>query len=172
MLFFPTTILAGSLVTTLISGGTGTIITTGTTPTAWSGGGGTSAAFDGTTSQASTACALVGGGTSNSGMANFLGKDWGSGVTKKITQLIINAPSDNSFLGGGNTTSWQLDGSNDGSSWTTLDSGTTSSSFGQTITRTSATINTSTAYRYHRVGLSGNGSNAVGFAELRFYEDI
>lgn len=159
-----------TLVTTMISAAAGSIITTGTGANAW---GQTSAAFDGTTSQASTASANCGAGSgaSNNGAANFLGKDWGAGVNHRVTKLIIYGPNNNSILGGGSASTWQFDGSNDNSSWTALDSGATGAGNGETITRTS-TILATTAYRYHRVGVAGNGVNTVLIAELQFFEDL
>lgn len=150
-------------VTTIIAGGTGTAIGN------MSGGGGLAAGFDGTTSQTSAAGARGLGGLASA----QIGKDWGSGTTKTITRLVTHCPNDDGYRGDAAAIGYSLQGSPDNSAWTTLFSGTLPAGLNQGATTVNtASIDTSTAYRYHRVNLTGNSINALNIAEVQFYEDI
>ena len=145
--------------TSLISAGTGTVIGDLTSA------GGNAAAFDGVTSQAAFASART--GVVSTG---YIGKDWGSGVTKTISRFRIWGPTDSGIFSGADFTA-TLEGSSDGSSWTTLyTSGTeaSSNSGGYTLDVTSGI--TAASYRYHRVRFDRSGSNNLQVAEVSFYE--
>lgn len=65
---------------------------------------------------------------------------------------------------------WTFQGSNDNSTWTTLDTRTNQTSWGNNEGRTFLFTN-STAYRYYRINISANNGDGtyVGFAELYLY---
>lgn len=85
--------------------------------------------------------------------------DFGSGITKIITYYSILAIS----LGETDVTlgpkTWTLEGSNNGSTYTTLDTQTTVPAWGIGEKRT-YTISNTTAYRYYRLNISANQGNA------------
>ena len=144
-----------------------TAITTGTGATPWAR---TSAAFDGTLVQANTVAAKM--IPSNVGLANYIGQDWGAGVTKTVSKFVLTSSSD-TFVQNGGVAALQivLDGSNDGTNWTHLgyyylNSNTT---VGLTFTIPVNTGNRA-PYRYHRVGVTGDGTNSINIAELQFFE--
>ena len=158
-----------STVATLVAGGTGSAVGDMTAS------GGLSSAFDGTTSQAHASSAK---GANDTG-TSFIGKDWGSGVSKTVTKYELFAPSDSGFDGdsGGSTITIKLVGSNSTpsiGSGTQLHTDSFSDSTGLTKTYTSG-ITTTTAYRYVWVEISTNTTN-VGqkhgrLAEVKFYID-
>lgn len=131
-------------------------------------GGGLAAAFDGSTTQVRTSSASK--GVSASGYNNTVGKDWGAGVTKTINRWITYGTSDEGFCAAG-ATGVKLQGSNDNTNWTDLDSFTSSAGAGGVYDRSGA-VDISTAYRYHRVNFNGNGANSGGVAEVAWYELI
>ncbi len=154
---FPFFVPKRSLTQTLISSGAGTAIGSMSN---------LAAAFDGNTSQSrSSACNT---GVSASGFANTVGKDWGSGNTKLLGRWIAYGTSDEGVLAG-LATGVKLQGSNDNSTWVDLDSFTSSTGAGGVYDR-SGSIDLSTAYRYHRVNIQGNGGNSCGIAEVVWYE--
>jgi hypothetical protein len=131
------------------------------------GGGGLAAALDGTTTGTAGSGAFL--NPSVSGYNNFVGVDWGSGVTKTVTEYRYYGPNDAGPVGTFATTI-KLQGSNDNSNWTDLHtSGTLSTSANTTLTVTSG-ITTSTAYRYHRIAMNGDGAQAAYAVEVQFYE--
>lgn len=134
--------------------------------------GGLAAAFDGVTSQATASCAVktVGGGTV------YIGKDWGSGVTRTIGKFVIWGSSDNGFAatGTGTSVTLALQGSTDNfaSSNVTLYTSsafTDSNGISKTYTDPTDAIDISTAYRYHRVAITLATYNPK-CAELQFFE--
>lgn len=63
---------------------------------------------------------------------------------------------------------WTFEGSNNGSSWTTLDTRTAQT--GWTVTR-NFTFSNTTAYRYYRINISANnGATQMQFGELAMFE--
>lgn len=149
------------------SGGSpgGEVLITGSTPIGtMTQGGGVAAAFNGTTSQSDAASARY--YPSLSGYSNRVGLDHGAGNAKTVTKAIWNAPNNNSgaYPGG-----WKIEGSNNGTTWTTLFSKTeTTWTVGQVYTATG--INTSAAYRFHCLTLEGNSVNSLNVAELQLFE--
>ena len=159
---------ASTLTTTLISGATGTAIG------GMTGAGGVAASFDGTTNQASVSCSRSAAASSGYVSNNAVGKDWGSGVTKTITKMVAYSPNDSGFLGSNAAIGWKLQGSTDNFSASTVDlaSGTAAGGTSDTVTVSGGSITTTTAYRYHRFVLNGNGANNTWCAEVQFYEDV
>lgn len=106
--------------------------------------------------------------TANGSVTGNISYDFGSGVTKIITNY--------SMMGAGpgedvtrSPKTWTFEGSNNGSTWTTLDTQTTVPAWTQTEKRFYA-INNSTAYRYYRINVSANQGNAslLAIEQLEF----
>lgn len=153
---------AATLTTTLISGGTGSTIGNMTS------GAGLAAGFDANTAQAAASCPRAIAQASAT-----IGKDWGSGNTKTITQVKIYSPTDDGYRGDGASISYTIQGSPDNSSWTTIASGSLPSGTNPAATTVaSGSITQTTAYRYHRLNMTGNSTNGQQLSELEFYEDI
>lgn len=136
-------------------------------------GGGLAAAFDGTTSQASTLCALINTGTRTIGYA---GKDWGVGVTKRLSGFIAYGSSDQGLNQiGTDLATVELQGSNDNFAAETVTLGTASAANAAGVVITKLTGITGGSYRYHRLKVtSASASTATDnkqFAEVKFYED-
>lgn len=147
---------------TQISDGAGTVIGDATNG---------SYAFNGTTSQAMASCA------SKSGSPVYIGKDWGSGVTRTITGFQVWGSSDGGFEnpGGDNNVTITLLGnsSNDTGTATSLGSvGPTTDSNGLMMEKLSG-LTTSTAYRYHWLKIEPNVPTAdvTYCAQIRFLEN-
>lgn len=144
----------GNRTTALISQAAGSTIGNMT------GNGGLAAAFDGTTSQT-----FANGATDTTGVGT-VGKDWGSGVTHDVTKFIVYAPTDD-LWGASGTGQIKLQGSNNGSSWVDLHTGSSIPEFiGSTYE-----VNTGIVagdYRYHRVEITAAANMSV--AEIEFYE--
>lgn len=137
--------------------------------------GALAASFDGVTSQLDAACSQSGSIAAGFVTANAVGKDWGAGVTKTISKVIVYSPSDQNFLGPGGATTGKLQGSTDNFSSSVVDLMTAvalPTGFSQVVTVLAASITLSNAYRYHRFVGNGNGTNLVRFAELQFFEDL
>ncbi|MBC7421356.1 MAG: hypothetical protein H7328_11565, partial [Bdellovibrio sp.] len=131
-------------------------------------GGGLAAAFDGNTNQDY----LTGASTSVAGGLGAVGKDWGSGVAKRVTKLLASGSTDYGFSAGSGNVTLTLQGSSNGSSWTTLYSSTFGNFVGTKTVTSSDGINVSTAYRYHRVTIqdvSGTGYYPK-FSEIQLFE--
>ncbi len=148
--------------TSLISQGAGTVIGDMTL------GGGNSAAFDGTTSQA------FGSGARKNSSPAYVGKDWGSGNDRIIGRYKVYGSSDNGFTNV-STFSVELQGSSTGA-WAGeevslhSDTGITDSS-GLTVDYDASDgLTVSTAYRYHRVLVTA-ASGEIYVAEVEFYND-
>jgi hypothetical protein len=137
---------------------------------------GVDAAFDGVTNKRAPYSAAL--SVSNSSFQNYVGKNWNafpSGinattpstaptVTHVLSSYTLYAPSDAAFLRTG-ATGYHIDGSADGANWTTLASGTTAGTAGETIT---GTPSGGTSYQYHRAVIQGDGISAVYIAQAFF----
>ena len=130
-------------------------------------GGGLAAAFDGDIENYNA------GAQSNSTSGN-IGKDFGSGVTKKITGVIVKMLGNMSIDGGVGTETMTLtvERSDNGTDFTTIftESGI-SVPAAATITRLSGFSNTAAA-RYARISISHSGGAETHVSELEFYEEI
>lgn len=131
----------------------------------YTSGSGLAALSDGNTSQTLQQGAYC---TSSPG---FYSVDHGDGVSKTVTQFKVWVPTDGA-RGGGNgemSGTFRLLGSADNSNWTELYSGSHQCLYGAAITVSSPAINTTTAYRHHKIETSGITLN-FGFAEIQFFE--
>jgi len=145
-------------------------LTSGTNIGGMTSNGGLAAAFNGAfNNEASSAVSST--PTSGYVTTNSVGKDWGSGVTKTITAFQINSPTNDGFIGSQLAVGFKLQGSTDNFSSSVVDlySGTTPAGFNQSVLVTSG-ITTSTAYRYHRIVINGNGTNNTRFGQVMLYE--
>ncbi len=138
-------------------------------------GGGTYAAFMGSSNKPFAWSATL--SVSGSSFTNWVGKDWfaphntgflpttidSTGVALVATGFTATAPTDARFLASG-ATNYAFQGSSDGTTWTTLASGTTVGvANGETIA-SNGTLGGS-AYRFHRLAIAGDGT-AVAVAQL------
>lgn len=138
--------------------------------------GGVNAAFDDNSNKRAQMSAAL--SISNSSFQNTVGKNWAadpSGTSLTLTSTVavlthvvssftITAPNDARFLNSG-ATGFHLDGSANGATWTTIYSGTTAGTVGETVT---ATTTSATFYQYHRIALQGNGVSTVAIAQATF----
>jgi hypothetical protein len=145
-------------------------------------GGGVNAAFDGavvtsslgtTISRRFPNCANL--ANSNSSY-NWVGKNWAADATGTlatmpstvpaqthiVSSFTLIAPSDQAFLRTG-VTSYFLQGSANGVTWTTIFAGTTAGTAGEIIT---ANTTSQAPYPYHRVAIQGDGISQVGIAQV------
>lgn len=135
---------------------------------------GVDAAFNGVTNKRAQYCAAL--AVSNSSFQNTVGKNWWADpsgtsitlpstvapVTHTVSSFTLYAPNDRRFLNSATgVTGVHLDGSSNASTWTTLYSGTTVGTVGETITGVVA----GGAYQYHRVAMQGDGISAIAIAQ-------
>jgi len=144
------------------------------------GGGGLRSAFDGNAYKPSwqSACNAL----SNSSYSNYVGINWSGAnaamlgapssllppvIRHSLTSYTITAPNDRSFLGN-NPTSYLVQSSPVDSpvygAWTTISSGTTAGTAGETISGTC----TGGSEEFHRVAFLGDGLNYVSVAQVTF----
>jgi hypothetical protein len=131
-------------------------------------GGGLAAAFDGNSSQAQLSGTAMGGAPT--GFSSFVGVDWGSGVSKTVARVLVTGPNDANMLGSGGGTTFKIQGSNDNSTYADL-TGVLNfpAGFAASLDVTSG-ITITTAYRYHRLAFTGNGTNYLSVAEIALFE--
>lgn len=138
-------------------------------------GGGTYCAFDSNTNKPFRFSAYL--GVSVSSYGNWVGKNWASdpsGVTipsgmpysapvYTMSGFTLIAPNNSAFLGSSYATPYRVQGSSNGTDWTTLYSSQTDGSVGQTITVDSVS---GSFYQFHRVDFVGDGVNPVSVAQF------
>ena len=129
-------------------------------------GGGLSAAFDGSVN-------AYNAGAKRSGTSGNIGKDWGSGVTKKITGVVFRIISNGKIDGGegSETIAITVERSDNGSDYTQIysESGISNNSSGQTFTKLTGFTNTAAA-RYVRINFSHGGGAETHVDEVTFHE--
>lgn len=139
---------------------------------------GVNAAFDGNPyKKAENSAALA---VSNSSYQNTVGKNWNTdpsgtsltlastvaAITYALSSVTLYAPTDAPFLNSATgITGYAVQGSNDGITWTTILSGTTAGTIGESIT---ASTTSNTLYPYHQVALQGDGISRVTIAQAVF----
>ena len=124
---------------------------------------GLGAAFDG----AAGPFALIRSTHSGTGWPNgTIGKSWGR--SRIVTGYEITAGDSNGFVNSSADFTTKLQGSNNGTSWSDLDTHTQSGAGGaQTLSRRGLSI--TTAYQYHRLYITSPG-NEVRMVECQFFE--
>jgi hypothetical protein len=104
------------------------------------------------------------------GSATWLKYDLGSGVTKLVTKYALTSANDDDTRDPKN---WELQGSNDNSAWTTVDT-VTNETFASRGLRKEFVCDTpgTTAYRYWRLYINANNGNGsiTQLAEIQLYQ--
>ena len=133
------------------------------------GNGGLAASFDGDNDEIFTDCS-----TASSATVGYVGKDWGSSTTKLVTGFKVWGTSDQGFVPGSNPAiTVTLQGSTDNFVSSTVNLGSAGDAVDENGLQISnlTGLDTTTAYRYHRLKISITGSAAqLGIAEVEFYE--
>lgn len=145
-------------------------------------GGGINSAFDGNVAKKSWVSAA--GGISNSSYNNYVGINWTGNVsnlsmpsslkppvlTHSLLGVKIYAPLDRGFLGNNNPTSYLVQASPVDTAafaaWTTISSGTTAGTAGESITIVSSLPNPIS--QFHRVAFLGDTINYVTVSQVQF----
>lgn len=101
--------------------------------------------------------------------AHYLGWDFGSGVTKIINAYAFQARNYTEVTP---PTTFKLQGSNNGSSWTDLESARTISALTAGSWSSTYSVSNTTAYRYYRLYITAwaGGYNYCGVGELKLME--
>lgn len=104
----------------------------------------------------------------NGALANSVGRNW-NGLSPNNQGIIAGsfsawAPNNAKFFGGG-VQAYAFQGSNDNSTWTSIITGTTVGTVGETLTVTLASA--AVYYLYHRLAFTGDGINSVSVAQLQ-----
>lgn len=141
--------------------------------------GGLPAAFNGSLYKTSRVCAVK--VVSDSSFGNWVGINWGGdpsgvgvpthlasyGITHIVSSFTAYAPSNVSFSSAG-AVDYVVQGSTQNSSvysdWTTISSGTTAGTRGETISGTPS----GGAYQFHRIAFQGDGSTPIYVAQVQF----
>lgn len=138
---------------------------TGTAIGSLTGAGGIAASFNGSV-DANSAASSLSGNTGN------VGKDWGSGVSKKPFSFICKSPSNEGFHSAGHnsTITLYVSDTNDIAGATAVHSGT--STYGVAQVYSSGTISTTTSGRYWwiQVSCAPSSSGTTYIAEVEFTE--
>ncbi|WP_019912456.1 discoidin domain-containing protein [Paenibacillus sp. HW567] len=101
--------------------------------------------------------------TTNSGWIQY---KFATGVTQSVTSYSITSAND---VPGRDPKSWTLQGSNNGTSWTTLDT-RTNEAFASRFLKKTYTFSNTTAYAYYRLNISANnGEPHLQLAEIGLY---
>jgi len=99
---------------------------------------------------------------------SWLQYDFGSGVTQTIKRYTVTSAND---VPARDPKDWQFQGSNDGSTWTTLDT-RSNQSFAARFKVNTYNIGNNTAYRYYRLNVtSNNGDGSTQLSELGLWSD-
>jgi fibronectin type 3 domain-containing protein len=137
-------------------------VSTGGTPLAFannSGNEGVAMAFD-----RSTGTKWFSG--TNAGSTGWIRYDLGAGVSKVVSGYQISSAND---MPTRDPKNWQFQGSNNGTTWTTLDTRSGETFASRYQTNTYDTTNT-TAYRYYRLNITANnGGTDIQMSEFALY---
>ncbi len=123
------------------------------------GGEGADKAFDGTTSTKW----FTGSGA---GSVGWLQYDFGAGVKWVVTRYDLSSANDEPTR---DPRDWQFQGSNDGTSWTTLDTQTGQSWASRFLTK-QYSVTTPGPYQYYRLNITANnGAGDIQLSEMALY---
>jgi len=101
----------------------------------------------------------------------YVGMDFGSGNSKTVTKYTVRSRNDLSGIDA-HPKSWNFQGSNDNSVWTTLHSRTNEGAWTPNLLRT-YTFSNSNAYRYYRLYITANQGDARTYvAEIEMMEIV
>ena len=101
---------------------------------------------------------------------SWLQYDFGPGVAQTIKRYDITSAND---VPARDPRDWQLQGSNNGSSWTAVDTRTAQASFPNRYQTMSFNVASPGAYRYYRLNVTANnGGGGTQIAELAMFSDV
>lgn len=111
-----------------------------------------------------TAPKLFDGSTSTKWFAPAVGAAWvqynfGSGDARKVTGYLLSSAND---MPQRDPKNWQFEGSNDGSTWTTLDT-RTGETFNARFQTRAFTFSNTTAYQYYRLNVTANNGGSASY---------
>lgn len=149
------------------------------------GAGGLNSAFDSNLNKQSwqSACNAT---ISNSSFNNYVGINWQGAVNNlsmpsslfppiiqhTLTSVNLQAPSDRGFLSNSAATSYVIQSSPVDtiafSAWTTISSGTTAGTAGESISVTITSTFTNPLSQFHRIAFQGDGVNYICVAQAQF----
>lgn len=103
-------------------------------------------------------------------VVSWLQYDFGSGVTQTIKRYSVTSAND---VPGRDPKDWQFQGSNDGSTWTTLDT-RSNQSFANRYQMNTYPVASPGAYRYYRMNIAANNgdTSSTQLSELGLYTDV
>ncbi|MEO7100633.1 MAG: RICIN domain-containing protein [Luteolibacter sp.] len=100
----------------------------------------------------------------------WLQYDFGTGVSQTIKRYDITSANDTPTR---DPRDWQFQGSNDGSSWTAVDTRTAQPSFPNRYQKMSFNVASPGAYRYYRLNITANnGATSTQLSELAMFSDV
>jgi hypothetical protein len=100
----------------------------------------------------------------------WLQYDFGTGVSQTVKRYDITSAND---VPTRDPRDWQLQGSNDGSSWTAVDTRTAQASFPNRYQTMSFSVASPGAYRYYRFNVTANnGATSTQISELALFSDV
>lgn len=104
----------------------------------------------------------------DAGPTGWLQYDFGSGITRTITRYFVASAMD---VPGRDPKDWKFEGSNNGSTWTTLDT-QSDQAFANRYQVNTYPVASPAAYRYYRLNITANnGAKGTHVSELGFFTD-
>ena len=105
-------------------------------------------------------------GNTHPSPTGWLRYDFGSGIAPVIKRYTVNSAD----VVGREPTAWQFQGSNDGSTWTTLDT-ESGQAFSDPYKQNIYNIGNTTGYRYYQLNITAGNGGALGISELGLWSD-
>ena len=105
-------------------------------------------------------------GNTHPSPTGWLRYDFGSGNAPVIKRYTVNSAD----VVGREPTAWQFQGSNDGSTWTTLDT-ESGQAFSDPYKQNIYNIGNTTGYRYYQINVTAGNGGALGISELGLWGD-
>jgi hypothetical protein len=105
-------------------------------------------------------------GNTHPSPTGWLRYDFGSGNAPVIKRYTVNSAD----VVGREPTAWQFQGSNDGATWTTLDT-ESGQAFSDPYKQKIYNIGNTTAYRYYQINITAGNGGALGISELGLWGD-
>jgi len=105
-------------------------------------------------------------GNTHPSPTGWLRYDFGSGNAPVVKRYTVNSAD----VVGREPTAWQFQGSNDGSTWTTLDT-ESGQAFSDPYKQKIYNIGNTTGYRYYQINVTAGNGGALGISELGLWSD-
>ena len=105
-------------------------------------------------------------GNTHPSPTGWLRYDFGSGNAQVVKRYTVNSAD----VVGREPTAWQFQGSNDGSTWTTLDT-ESGQAFSDPYKQKIYNIGNTIAYRYYQINITAGNGGALGISELGLWSD-